>query len=67
MDTLSESQILNIVDQAVEYGIKLLKAKNAMTLGFASVWIDGYIAGNKNLSENDIKSLRATIEAYKFF
>ena len=67
MDTLSESQILNIVDQAVEYGVKFLKAKNAMALGFASVWIEGYIAGNTNLSENDIKSLRATIEAYKFF
>ena len=68
MYKISEFEVLEIIDKAVAFGVNALKGeKNAMTLQIASFWLEGYIYGNESrLTDDDIKSLRATIKNYFF-
>jgi hypothetical protein len=64
---LSKFDILDLVDEAVAYGVKSWGGKQeAMALQIARFWIDGYIKGNSSLTEADKKSLIATIDKYYF-
>lgn len=64
---LKEFDILDLVDEAVDYGAKACGGKReAMTIQIARFWIDGYIKGNSNLTEADKKTLIATIDNYFF-
>ena len=63
--TLTESQVTELVDCAVEYGISKM-GKTALGIQIGSVWLDGYMAGNDSLTEDDRKSLQATIKNYYF-
>ncbi len=64
---LNEFDILNLVDEAVDYGVKAWGGKkDVMAIQIARFWIDGYIKGNSNLTEDDKKSLIATIDNYFF-
>lgn len=65
--TLSEGEVLSLVDMAVDYGVKTLNQKNALAITLGKVWLDGYINGNKSLTEADRQSLIATIEKYYFY
>ena len=68
MYNLSEFDVLEIIDKAVAFGVKSLKCeKNAMALQIAAFWLEGYIYGNEpRLTDDDIKSLRATMKNYFF-
>ena len=68
MYKLSEFEVLEIIDRAVEFGVCAIKGeKNVMALQIASFWLEGYIYGNEpRLTEDDIKSLRATMKNYFF-
>lgn len=65
---LNESEVLEIIDKAVTFGVEALNGeKNTMALQIATFWLEGYIYGNKpRLTEDDIKSLRATMKNYFF-
>jgi hypothetical protein len=65
---LNEFEVLEIIDKAVAFGVEALNGeKNAMALQIAAFWLEGYIYGNKpRLTEDDIKSLRATMKNYFF-
>ena len=65
--TLSDIAVRNLVEQAVQYGVSKINARNAMAIELGSIWLDGYIATNKMLTENDIASIRSTIKNYYFF
>ena len=68
MYNLSEFDVLEIIDKAVALGVNSLKGeKNAMSLQIAAFWLEGYIYGNEpRLTDDDIKSLRATMKNYFF-
>jgi len=68
MYKINEFEVLEIIDKAVAFGVEALNGqKNAMTLQIASFWLEGYIEGRKNeITEDDIKSLRATMKNYFF-
>ena len=68
MYKINEFDILDIVDKAVDFGVNALNGqKNTMALQIASFWLEGYIEGRKNeITEDDIKSLRATMKNYFF-
>ena len=68
MYNLSESEILEIIDKAIDFGIETLNGeKNLLAIQIASFWIEGYIYGNELcLTGDDIKSLRHTINTYYF-
>ena len=68
MYNLSEFDVLEIIDKAVVLGVNSLKGeKNAMSLQIAAFWLEGYIYGNEpRLTDDDIKSLRATMKNYFF-
>lgn len=67
MYTLSEFDVLNIIDRAVEFGIKTHGQQDALAIQIGAYWLEGYIYGNEpRLTEDDIKSLRATIKNYYF-
>lgn len=64
---LSEFDILDLVDEAVDYGVNAWGGKReTMAIQIARFWIDGYITGNSNLTEADKKSLIATVDNYFF-
>jgi len=64
---LSEFDFLDLVDEAVAYGVNACGGKQEiMALQIARFWIDGYIKGNSNLTEADKKSLIATVDNYYF-
>lgn len=65
--TLTESQVLDLVERAVQYGVtKMGLGQTALAIQFGAVWLEGYIAASANLNEDDKKSLRATIKNYYF-
>jgi tRNA threonylcarbamoyladenosine modification (KEOPS) complex Pcc1 subunit len=66
---LSESEILSIIQDAVDYGVQSLNGqKSAMALQIASFWLDGYIVGMKgNITDDDVCTLKATLNNYYFF
>ena len=68
MYTLNEFEVLEIIDKAIDFAANALNGqKNTMTIQIASFWLEGYIYGNEQrLSEDDIKSLRATMKNYFF-
>lgn len=68
MYKISEFEVLEIIDKAVEFGANALKGKqNILALQFGSFWLEGYIYANKSrLTEDDIKSLRAAMNNYHF-
>ena len=67
MYNLNEFEVLEIVDKAVAYGVRKAEGKNIQALVFAEMWLDGYIYGNEpRLTDDDIKSLKATMKDYKF-
>lgn len=67
MYTLNEFEVLEIIDEAVKFGVKSWGKTEAMALQIASFWLEGYIYGNEpRLTEDDIKSLRATMKNYFF-
>ena len=67
MYNLNEFDILEIVDKAVAYGVMKAEGKNIQALAFAEMWLDGYIYGNEpRLTDDDIKSLKATMKTYVF-
>lgn len=68
MYRINEFEVLEIIDQAVAYGVNVLNGqKSAMSLQIARFWLDGYIEGRKNyITEDDIKSLQATMNNYFF-
>jgi hypothetical protein len=63
--TLTESQVTELVDRAVEYGVSKM-GKTALGIQIGSFWLDGYMTGNDSLTEDDKKSLQATIKNYYF-
>ena len=65
---LNEFEILEIIDNAVAFGVNSLNGqKNALALQIAAFWLEGYIYGNEpRLTEDDIESLRATMKNYFF-
>ena len=68
MYKINEFEVLEIIDQAVKFGVDALNGqKIALSLQIASFWLEGYIEGRKNeLTEDDINSLRATMKNYFF-
>ena len=68
MYTLSDFNVLNLVEEAVAYGVSALNGvQNAMALQIGDFWLDGWIEGRKeNLTEDDIKSIKATMKNYFF-
>lgn len=68
MYKINEFDVLEIIDKAVAFGVNALQGtKNAMALQIAVFWLEGYIEGRKNeITEDDIKSLRATMKNYFF-
>ncbi len=68
MYKINEFEVLEIIDRAVVFGTEALNGqKNTMALQIASFWLEGYIEGRKNeITEDDIKSLRATMKNYFF-
>ena len=68
MYNLSEFDVLEIIDKAVAFGVNALQGtQNAMALQIAAFWLDGYIYGKEpRLTEDDIKSLLATMKNYFF-
>ena len=68
MYKINEFEVLEIIDKAVAFGVEALNGeKNAMSLQIAAFWLEGYIEGRKNeITEDDIKSLRATLKNYFF-
>ena len=64
---LNEFDVLDIIDRAVSFGVMKASDKNKKALNIASIWLEGYIYGNEpRLTEDDIKSLRATMNNYFF-
>lgn len=63
--TLTESQVTELVDCAVEYGVSKM-GKTPLGIQIASFWLDGYIAANDSLTEDDKTSIQATIKNYYF-
>lgn len=68
MYKLNEFDVLEIIDKAVAFGIETLNGeKNTLALQIATFWLEGYIEGRKNeITEDDIRSLRATMKNYYF-
>ena len=68
MYNLSEFDVLEIIDKAVDFGVNSLNGEqNTLALQIAAFWLEGYIYGNEpRLTEDDIKSLRATMKNYFF-
>jgi len=68
MYKINEFEILEIIDKAVAFGVDTLQGtKNAMALQIAAFWLEGYIEGKKNeITEDDVKSLQATMKNYFF-
>ena len=68
MCKINEFEVLEIIDKAVEFGVNALKGKqNILALQIGSFWLEGYIYANESqLAEDDIKSLRATMNNYRF-
>ena len=68
MYNLSEFDVLEIINKAVSFGVISLKGEqNTLALQIAAFWLEGYIYGNEpRLTEDDIKSLRATMKNYFF-
>ena len=67
MYNLNEFEVLEIVDKAVAYGVSKAEGKNIQAIVFAEMWLDGYIYGNEpRLTDDDIKSLKATMKTYVF-
>jgi hypothetical protein len=68
MYDLSEFYVLEIIDKSVAFGVNSLKGEqNTLALQIAAFWLEGYIYGNEpRLTEDDIKSLRATMKNYFF-
>jgi len=67
MYTLNDLAVLDIIDEAVKFGVNSWGKTEVMALQIASYWLEGYIYGNKSkLTEDDIKSLRATMKNYFF-
>lgn len=66
----SDLEVLDIVEQAVQFGVKSWGKQEAMALQIASFWLEGWIAGMQAkdlVTEDDIKSIRLTIKNYYFF
>lgn len=63
--TLTETQVTELIDQAVEYGISKM-GKTALGIQIASFWLDGYMAACDSLTEDDKKSLTSTMKNYYF-
>ncbi len=68
MYKLNEFEVLGIIDRAVDFGVNACQGKkNVLALQIAAFWLEGYIYGNESrLTEDDIKSLRATMNGYYF-
>ena len=68
MYNLNEFEVLEIIDKAVDFGVKAINGqKNALALQIGTFWLEGYIYGNEpRLTEDDIKSLRVTMNKYRF-
>ena len=68
MYNLSEFDISEIINKAVAFGVISLKGEqNTLALQIAAFWLEGYIYGNEpRLTDDDIKSLRATMKNYFF-
>lgn len=68
MYNLSESNVLEIIDRAVKFGVNSLNGeKNILALQIAAFWLEGYIYGNEpRLTDEDIESLRSTMKNYLF-
>ena len=68
MYKLGEFDVLEIIDKAVAFGVNALQGtQNAIALQIASFWLEGYIEGRKDeITEDDIKSLQATMKNYFF-
>lgn len=70
MYNINEFDVLLIINKAVDFGVKALNGqKTAMALQIANFWLEGYIEGRKQvneITEDDIKSLRATMNNYFF-
>ena len=68
MYKINEFDVLDIVDKAVNFGVTALNGQHsALSLQIANFWLEGYIEGRKNeITEDDIKSLRATMKNYFF-
>lgn len=68
MYKISEFEVLDIIDKAVEFGVNAINGKkNVLALQIGAFWLEGYIEGRKNeITEDDIKSLRATMNKYCF-
>ena len=68
MYRINEFEVLEIIDQAVAFGVESLNGqRSALAIQIASFWLEGYIAGRKNeITEDDITSLRATMKNYFF-
>jgi hypothetical protein len=68
MYKINEFDVLEIIDKAVAFGVNAINGKkNVLALQIGAYWLEGYIEGRKNeITEDDIKSLRATMNAYRF-
>ena len=68
MYKINEFDVLEIIDRAVAFGVNAINGKkNVLALQIGAYWLEGYIEGRKNeITEDDIKSLRATMNAYRF-
>ena len=64
--TMSDIAVMDIVERAVQYGVEKLNQKSALAIQYGCVWLDGWIAAHNSLTEDDITSLRATINHYYF-
>ena len=60
MYKINEFDILNIIDDAVDFGVNSLNdQKSVMALQIASFWLEGYIEGRKNeITEDDTHEIK---------
>ena len=68
MYKINEFEVLDIIDKAVAFGVIAQNGQQStLSLQIAKFWLEGYIEGRKNeITEDDIKSLRATMNNYFF-
>lgn len=58
---------LEIIEMAVNKGVEINAGrKEAMSLAFAGIWLDGYMAGCGATDENVIRVMKDSINKYYF-
>ena len=58
---------MDIIEMAINKGVEINAGrKEVMSIAFASIWFDGYVAGCGATDENVIRTLKDSINKYVF-